>query len=52
MSSKTIFLVSCVHFRIISEGQGTEWEQFWGMLEFQIFLSMPDIPDIFIGWIQ
>ena len=51
-TSKTIFDVIPMQFRIISEGQGTEWKHFLGMLEFQIFFGKPDIPYIFIGWIQ
>ena len=29
--------VISMHFRVFSEGQGTEWEIFWGLLKFQIF---------------
>ena len=37
-----------MHFRIYSEGQGTEWGVFFGLLKFQIFFfGMLEIPDIF-----
>ena len=27
-----------MHFRVFSEGQGTEWRIFFGVLKFQIFI--------------
>ena len=27
-----------IHFRVFSEGQGTEWRIFFGLLKFQIFI--------------
>ena len=38
-----------MHFRVFSEGQGTEWGYFWGLLNFQIFFGVLEIPDIFVG---
>ena len=29
--------VISMHFRVFSEGQGTEWRIFFGLLKFQIF---------------
>ena len=35
-------------FSFFSNGQGTEWEYFFGLLKLlNIFLGMPDIPDAF-----
>ena len=31
--------VISMHFRVFSEGQGTEWKIFWGLLKFQIFFG-------------
>ena len=30
--------VISMHFRVFSEGQGTEWRIFLGLLKFQIFI--------------
>ena len=30
--------VICMHFRVFSKGQGTEWGIFLGLLKFQIFV--------------
>ena len=30
--------VISMHFRVFSEGQGTEWRVFFGLLKFQIFI--------------
>ena len=30
--------VISMHFRVFSEGQGTEWRIYFGMLKFQIFI--------------
>ena len=30
--------VISMHFRVFSEGQGTEWRIFFGLLKFQIFI--------------
>ena len=37
------------HFRGFSLGQDTEWGYFWGLLKFQIFFGVLEIPDIFGG---
>ena len=36
-----------MHFRVFSEGQGTEWGIFLGLLKFQICFGVFEIPDIF-----
>ena len=41
--------VISMHFRVFSEGQGTECWYFWGLLKFQIFFGVLKIPDIFWG---
>ena len=41
--------VISMHFRVFSEGQGTEWGYFLGLLKFQIFFVVFEIPDIFWG---
>ena len=41
--------VLSMHFRVFFEGQGTEWGIFFGLLKFQIFLGVFEIPDIFGG---
>ena len=33
-----------MHFRVFSEGQGTEWGIFFGLLKFQIFFGVLEIP--------
>ena len=38
-----------MHFRVFSYGQGTEWRIFFGLLKFQIFFGVLEIPDIFWG---
>ena len=38
-----------MHFRVFSKGQCTEWRIFLGLLKFQIFLGVLEIPDIFGG---
>ena len=40
--------VISIHFRVFS-CQGTEWGYFLGLLKFQIFLVVFEIPDIFWG---
>ena len=32
------FEVISMHFRVFSEGQGTEWRIFLGLLKFQVFI--------------
>ena len=40
--------VFSMHFRVFSWSPGTEWVVFfWGLLKFQIFLGVLEIPDIF-----
>ena len=34
------------HFIVFSEGQGTKWGIFFGLLKFQIFFGAFEIPDI------
>ena len=41
--------VISMHFRVFSEGQGTEWRIFFGLLKFQIFIWVLEILDIFWG---
>ena len=41
--------VISMHFRAFSLGHGTEWGYFWGLLKFQIFFWVLEIPDIFWG---
>ena len=41
--------VISMHFMVSSLGQGTEWGYFFGLLKFQIFLGVLEIPDIFGG---
>ena len=36
-----------MHFMVFSEGQGTEWGYFLGLLKFQIFFRVLEISDIF-----
>ena len=38
-----------MNFRVFSEGQGTEWRIFFGLLRFKIFIwgASTSIPDIF-----
>ena len=36
-----------MHFRVFSEGQGTEWRIYLGLLKFQISFGVNEIPDIF-----
>ena len=38
-----------MHFRVFSQGQGAECGLFLGLLKFQIFLGVLEIPDIFLG---
>ena len=38
-----------MHFRVFSEGQGTEWRIFFGLLKFQIIFGVFKILDIFGG---
>ena len=42
-----------MHFRVFSQGQCTEWGIFWGggggLVKFQIFWGVLEIPDIFLG---
>ena len=39
--------VICMHFRVFSKGQGTEWGIFFGLVKFQHFLGVLEIPEIF-----
>ena len=42
--------VISVHFRVDSQGNGTEWGYFIGLLKFQLFFGgVLEIPDIFLG---
>ena len=41
--------VISMHFWAISQGQGTEWGYFFGLLKFQIFFEVLEIPDMFFG---
>ena len=36
-------------FRVFSEGQGTEWRIYFGLLKFKIFIWVLEILDIFWG---
>ena len=36
------------NIRVFFYGQGTELGYFWGLLKFQIFFGMLDIPDFFL----
>ena len=38
-----------MHFRVFFKGQGIEFGYFWGLLKFQIFFGVLEIPDIFWG---
>ena len=39
--------VISMHFRVFLKGQGTELGFFFGLLKFQIFFGVLEIPDIF-----
>ena len=41
--------VISMQFRVIFKGQGTELGYFFGLLKFQIFFGVFEIPDIFFG---
>ena len=41
--------VFSMQFRVIFLGQGTELGYFFGLLKFQIFFGVLEIPDIFWG---
>ena len=43
------FRVISMHFRVFLKVKGTELGYFFGLLKFQIFFGMFDIPDIFWG---
>ena len=34
-----------MNFRVFSEGQGTDWRIFFGLLKFLILLGVLEIPD-------
>ena len=36
-----------MHFRVFSEGQGTEWRIFFGLLNFKYLFRVLEIHDIF-----
>ena len=38
-----------MHFKVFSNGQGTVWGYSFGLLKFQIFFGVLEIPDIFWG---
>ena len=38
-----------MHFRVFSKGHCTEWGYFLGVLKFQMFFGVLEIPDIFGG---
>ena len=38
-----------MHFRVFSKCQSREWGYFIGLLKFQIFFGVLEIPDIFGG---
>ena len=38
-----------MHYRVFSSGQGTELGYYFGLLKFQIFFGVLEIPDIFWG---
>ena len=38
-----------MHFMVSCLGQGTEWGYFWGLVKFQIFLGVLEIPYNFGG---
>ena len=40
--------VISMHFWVFFIGQGTEWGVFWGLLKFQIFLGVLEIPVFFV----
>ena len=44
------FEVISMHFKVFSLGQGTESGIFFGLLKFQIFFGVLEIPDIFFFW--
>ena len=39
--------VICMHFRVFSFGQGTEWGIFWGVAKIPNIFGVLEIPDIF-----
>ena len=41
--------VISMHFRVFSYGQCTEWGIFFGLLKFQLFFGVLEIPVIFYG---
>ena len=41
--------VISMHFRVFSEGQGTDWRIFFGLLKFLILFGVLEIPDNFCG---
>ena len=43
-----VFSVISMHLRVFSEGQGTEWGYFWGLLKFQVFFRVFEIPHSFL----
>ena len=38
-----------MRFRFFSEGQGTEWRIFFGLLNFKYLFGVLEIHDIFLG---
>ena len=41
--------VICIHFRVFSYGQGTEWGVFFGVAKISNIFWVLEIPDIFVG---
>ena len=39
-----------MYFRVFSEGQGTKWRIFFGLLNIKYLYGVPEILDIFGGW--
>ena len=42
--------VVSMHFRVFSKGQHTEWGILFGLLKYQIFFGVLEIPDIYFFW--
>ena len=38
-----------MNFRVFSEGQGTDWSIFFGLLKFKYLFGVLEIHDIFLG---
>ena len=40
--------ILAMHFRVFSEGRGTEWRTFWGCKNFKYSFEVLEIPDMFL----